>query len=98
MTTIEDIISWKKVPKLISTYYKIFFMSLENNLISKSDGERRVKKDLADFDSGAKNYIIMQFLKADKEDLAQEIANILNIDINEIDLDESYLEDMLDSF
>lgn len=98
MTTIEDIISWKEVPKLISTYYDVFFKSIENNLMSKSDGEERVKKDLADFDSGAKNYIIVQFLKADKDELAQEIANLLNIDINEINLDASYLEDMLDSF
>ena len=98
MKTIEDIISWKEVPKLISTYYEVFFKSIENNLVSKSDGEKRVEKDLADFDSGAKNYIIVQFLKADKDELAQEIANILNIDINEINLDASYLEDMLDRF
>ncbi|WP_312728795.1 hypothetical protein [Enterococcus sp.] len=98
MTTVKDIISWKKAPALLSTYYQVFFMNIENNLISKSDGEERVKIDLADFDDEAKSYIILQFLKADKEDLGEELMDILNLSMRSIKLDESYLEDMLDNF
>lgn len=67
-------------------------------MISKSDGKERVRSDLVDFDDEAKNYIIIQFFKANKDELGKEIANILNVDINSIELDDSYLEDMLDDF
>lgn len=98
MTTVKDIISWKKAPALLSTYYHVFFMDIENNLISKSDGEERIKIDLADFDDEAKSYIILQFLKADKDDLGEELMDILNLSMRSIKLDESYLEYMLDDF
>lgn len=72
MITIAEVIAMKtknQVP--FGTQYKWLFMTIEDNLISKSNGSERVRQMLSDYDFSARVYILHQFMHFGEEKLCK---------------------------
>ena len=98
MITIEDVIGMKeKDMRPFGTSYRWLFMTIEDYLISKFDGNNRVKQLLEDYDDQAKIYILHQFEKCGKYNIVHELVSIFGFENNLNILDEKYSKELLDN-
>jgi len=96
LITIEDIIAMKDTTIIpFGNMYRWFFMRIEDELISKTNGEERVKIIMQDYDYMAKLYVVHQFMKID-EDLGNKLFRILELDINNTFLEDKYAKELVD--
>lgn len=98
MITVDDIIKWKEqgCPPFENRYIW-FFLNIENDLISKFDGENRVKIFLSDYDYKAKLYIVHQFVVINYE-LGKQLFSLLEIDNDNTFLETKYSDELLKHF
>lgn len=97
MVTIDDIIAMKK--QKMSPYenkYNWFFLNIENDLINKSDGKKRVKSFLSEYDDQARLYVVHQFMKFNNA-IGNELFDVLELDRDNTFLDKKYTQELLSS-
>ncbi len=98
MVTIKDVIDMKsKKMKPFGTQYRWLFMTLEDYLISKSDGGKRVKQFLDDYDDTARLYILHQFEKLGEYNIVNELMSLLEIEKDRNVLDDIYSIELMDT-
>ena len=96
MFTIEEILEMKNQPMSpFSNKYKWLFEQIENELVSKSNGEYRVKEFLKNYDEKAKLYIVHQFFNVNIE-IGNQLIEILEIKSDNTFLEEKYVNELLD--
>lgn len=97
MTSINDVIAMKKQKSVpFETQYHWLIQTIENDLISKSNGSERVRQLLSDYDLKAKILIVHQFNYIGQEHLARELLSIFEININETFLEDEYFAELID--
>lgn len=98
MLTVDDIIAMKNQKNSpFGNRYTWFFMNIENDLISKSNGPNRVKSFLSDYDYGAKLYVVHQFMRTN-DVLASDLFHILELDVEDTFLENKYVDELVDYF
>lgn len=98
MITISDVIAMKTKKHIpFGTQYKWLFMTIEDNLISKSNGSERVRQMLSEYDALAKVYILHQFIRLDGEAIVRELLSIFEIDSEGTFLEDKYADELIDS-
>jgi hypothetical protein len=97
MITITDVIGMKKTKNVpFRTKYHWLFQTIENDLISKSNGAERVKQLLSDYDYSARLFIVHQFQYIGEEELARELFTILGISSDNTFLEDIYVDELID--
>lgn len=95
--TIDQLIEMKEQKATpFGTRYNFLIMNIENDLLSKFDGEARVKSLLADYEDKAKLFIVFQFIKLRNEHIANQLVEILSIDKSDMFLEDKYTVELLD--
>ncbi|MCY7576688.1 hypothetical protein [Bacillus pumilus] len=95
--TIDQLIKMKEQKaNPFGTRYNFLIMNIENDLLSKSDGEARVKSLLADYEDKAKLFIVHQFMRLRNEHIANQLVEILSIDKNDTFLEDKYASELLE--
>ncbi|WP_367912946.1 hypothetical protein [Bacillus pumilus] len=95
--TIDQLIEMKEQKMIpFGTRYNFLIMNIENDLLSKSDGEARVKNLLADYEDKAKLFIVYQFMKLRNEHIANQLVEILSIDKSDTFLEDKYASELLE--
>ena len=90
MKSIKDIIKMKNKPlPPFANAYKAFFLTIENDLIAKANGEARVKSFLKEYDELGILYIVKQFALLKNDYIVQDLIKIFNVDIKK-DIPEEY--------
>lgn len=98
MATIDDIIEMKNGESdMFGTTYTWFFVTIENDLISKLDGQNRVKFFLKDYDYKARLYVVYQFMKVNPE-LGNELFQVLELNVDNTFLDDKYFDELVNFF
>lgn len=98
MITISDVIAMKTQKHVpFGTQYNWLFMTIEDNLISKSNGSERVRQMLSEYDALAKVYILHQFIRLDEEGIVRDLLSIFQIDIENIVLEDKYVNEIIDN-
>ena len=99
MVTINDVIFMKGVDNIpFGTQYEWLFLTIENDLVSKSNGSERVKQLLADYDEMAKAFIIYQFMHIGEEHIADELLSIFSLNLKEYALEDEHKKELLSTF
>lgn len=97
MNTIDDIVIMKKEKQIpFGNQFRWLIMEIENNLISKSNGQERVKDLLNDYDEKAKLFIVRQFFYMKEEKLGNELLSILGLDKEKSFLEDRYIDELID--
>lgn len=97
MITITDVIAMKNENNILfETNYQWLLQTIENYLISKSNGIEQVKQLLSDYDYCARVFIVHQFQHFGKEQLAMELTNVLEINFTSTILEDRYVEELID--
>lgn len=98
MITIDDVIVMKKERNIpYGTQYRWLIEIIENDLRTKSNGDEWVLDLLADYEKAAKLFIVHQFRYIGKTKLANELFTILDLDPEDAELDDKYLNELVDS-
>ena len=98
MRTVEDIIAFKEQEHpMFGNSYNWFFMTIQNDLVSKLNGSVRVKDFLSDYDYKAKLYVVHQMRKINHE-LAYELFLALDLDSENTFLENKYVDELVEDF
>ena len=98
MLTVDDIIALKDLEHPpFGTSYNWFFVTIENDLISKLNGADRAKHFLRNYDYKAKLYVVHQFMKVNDE-LANDLFRVLDLDTENTLLENKYVDELVEFF
>lgn len=97
MITVEDVISMKsKANTPFGTQYRWLIRTIENDLISKSNGHQRIKQMLSDYDYTARLFIVHQFIHIGNQ-IGSELFSILDINSDKMFLDDKYAAELMNT-
>jgi hypothetical protein len=95
--TIDQLIEMKEQKMIpFGNRYEFLIMKIEDDLLSKFDGEERVKSDLKDYEYKAKLFIVHQFARLKKDNIVDQLFEILSLDKSDTLLEDKYADELLE--
>jgi len=98
MITIKELIAMKKEKNVpFGTQYRYLIQTIENDLVSKSNGVERVQQLLLDYDDSARLFIVHQFVHIGEDKLAHDLLSMLELDPKNTFLEDKYVSELVDN-
>ncbi|SHJ80002.1 hypothetical protein SAMN02745751_03404 [Dethiosulfatibacter aminovorans DSM 17477] len=95
--TINDVIAMKQEKNVpFGNQYRWLILTIENDLISKTDGENRVRQLLAEYDYEARLFIVHQFFHIGENQLGNELFSVLDLDPEKTILEDKHINELVD--